>query len=564
MAIRRGVGEYSVRLSLIVVLLIATSGLDLLGPLVLRHFVDFLDADSLSQDANQLQLTAGLYSALIVLARVASVSRGLLIDGTIIEIADRVRQGLLHHALHLDLSYHEESSPGELVERIDGNVGQVQILVGRAAGDLLPSCLTFVGVLAILLSIDPVLSATALLLSAGVFALLWKLSIVAGPHAERARSTTEQLHSLTDEYVEGSNDIVAVNATKYALSRLSSTLSARSRASRKASLMASMPTVVLMLSYAAGNASLAFVGVWLYNAGEVTIGTILMLFQYAHLLYGPLKRMVDQLRDLPMLRASLARICFIMDLPLPKSGSLDHVPPGTLSYNQVSFSYQDGSGFRIYGFSLDIGAGDRLGIVGRTGCGKTTIGKMIPRLVDPTHGELTISGTRIDELSIAKLKETVCYVPQRPFIFSGTIWDNVSLFDDRISNRRVAEAISALALGGVSTWNSDTLISSHELSAGEKQLIGIARALVRKPRILVLDEATSFLDSASERRLLYLLEGLEDSVSLILISHKRTTLSLAQYAIVMDDGCIVEQGRRQTLESHEDSLYNTVLREEGQ
>ena len=300
------------------------------------------------------------------------------------------------------------------------------------------------------------------------------------------------------------------------------------------------------------------VGTLLGVGGGLTAGQLVAFLFLVQLFTGPVQQATEILNELQNAVAGWRRVLAVLETPLDVAEADDAVPsprgPAAVTLRGVRFAYPGGPEV-LHGVDLELPARRKVAVVGRTGSGKTTVAKLVTRLMDPTGGQVLLDGTDLRRLTLGSLRERVVLVPQEGFLFDGTVAQNVAygLRDDDLSEGadgaadRVAEAVAAL---GLTDWVAglpqglDTPVGQRgeALSAGERQLVAIARAYLAAPDLLVLDEATSAVDPAAEVRIARALDSLTSGRSTLTIAHRLSTAEASDLVVVVDDGRVVEVG----------------------
>ncbi|MFE5340823.1 ABC transporter ATP-binding protein [Isoptericola sp. NPDC056578] len=299
------------------------------------------------------------------------------------------------------------------------------------------------------------------------------------------------------------------------------------------------------------------VGTLLGVGGGLTAGQVVAFLFLVQLFTGPVQQATEILNELQNAVAGWRRVLAVLETPLDVAEADDATAsprgPATVTLRGVRFAYPDGPEV-LHGVDLELPARRKVAVVGRTGSGKTTVAKLVARLMDPTAGEVLLDGVDLRRLTLASLRERVVLVPQEGFLFDGTVEQNVAYglrpeppSDPRETRARVAGAVDAL---GLTDWVAglpqglDTPVGQRgeALSAGERQLVAIARAYLAAPDLLVLDEATSAVDPAAEVRIARALDSLTSGRSTLTIAHRLSTAEASDLVVVVDDGRVVEVG----------------------
>ncbi len=315
-------------------------------------------------------------------------------------------------------------------------------------------------------------------------------------------------------------------------------------------------------TFAAGTVLSLLTGVWLYDSGQISIGTVFLLFQSIQLVRASLEVIADQLRTLQQAGAGATRVAELFDLrPSIVDGPRDDLPSGALpvAFERVSFSYGDGP-LALDDVSFSLPAGHVLGVVGRTGSGKSTLARLMLRLYDASDGRVRVGGTDVRDLTLHRLRDAIGIVTQDVQLFEATLRDNLTLFAEHADDARLLSVLEELDLG---SWLArlpeglDTLIGGPGvgLSAGEAQLLAFGRVFLRDPGVVILDEASSRLDPATEQRIERAVDRLLVGRTAILVAHRLATLERADDVLVLDHGRVAEHGARVDLMADSSSHY---------
>jgi ATP-binding cassette subfamily B protein len=335
----------------------------------------------------------------------------------------------------------------------------------------------------------------------------------------------------------------------------------------KAAMMMNIVFNTSLIMFSMGNAIGLVIGAWLYQAGEMTIGTVYLLFHYTNMLVQPVEHITNQLGDLQKAGASIGRINAILEeRPTILDGRGDPLSEGPLSVSveNVTFGYNPEEPV-IEEMSFKLEAGKILGVLGRTGGGKTTIGRLLLRLYDPGTGTIKVGDTDLKNLTLHELRDRVAIVTQNVQMFQATVRDNLTLFDPDIHDEKLLSVIDSL---GLRDWiegladGLDTMISSggSGLSAGQGQLIAFARILlVKSPDLVILYEASSRLDPATELLVERSVSRLLEGRTAIIIAHRLGTVQRADEILILDKGRILEHGDRRVLAANPESRFHHLL-----
>jgi ABC-type multidrug transport system fused ATPase/permease subunit len=321
----------------------------------------------------------------------------------------------------------------------------------------------------------------------------------------------------------------------------------------------------LQASIVVGAALALVVGAVGVQQGFMTVGTAFLLFQYSQQIRRPLEDILHELEVVQKANGAMSRVVHLMATApaITDPGPAGRSPaPGPLPvrFDDVSFDYGDGHRVLDH-ITLDVAAGRSVGVIGHTGGGKTTLSRLLLRLVEPQHGQILLGGVPIAQVRLPELRRRVALVPQTVDLVQGTIRDNVTLFDSTVGDAEVARALEQVGLDRYCGEAMQRTIGSGGagLSAGEGQLLALARVWLRDPDLLVLDEPTARVDPETEAQLEAALASLLRDRSVFVIAHRLSTLQRVDEIVVIEHGRVVEHGPRQVLDVDHGSRYRQLL-----
>jgi ATP-binding cassette subfamily B protein len=310
-------------------------------------------------------------------------------------------------------------------------------------------------------------------------------------------------------------------------------------------------------------------GAWLYAAGTLSLGSVYLVFQYVEMAHHPVEQIREQLIDLQKAGASIERVEELLNRTSALRQRADTLlPDGPLrvQFDEVTFSYDDEAGDEIVldDVVFDIAPGRVVGLLGRTGSGKSTIARLITRLYEPQSGAVRVGGSATWDIDLGDLRHRVAMVTQDVQLFRATVRQNLTFFDDPVSDERLAEAIHRLELD---EWldslpaGLDTMLDSGSsgLSAGQAQLLAFTRIFLRDPGVVVLDEASSRLDPATEALIERAVDHLLEDRTAILIAHRLETVARVDDIVILEDGRVIEYGEREALQADPESIFSKLL-----
>jgi ATP-binding cassette, subfamily B, bacterial len=540
----------------------AATVLPLGAPQITRRFVD--DAMG-GAGTRHLTLIALGYLGLAVAGQVARMLTAWLASRLAWDGTNRLREGLAEHALGLDMAYHGEHTPGEMIERVDGDVVAVGEFAVAFLLDVVASILLLVGVVVVVLTIDlrlgGVLLAYCVLIGFGMV----RAQRLAVPSAARARAESAALFGNLEERLAGADDIRANGAGEHAVNRFYQASAAWYHADFRGGRIGSGLLAGTTVAFAAGTAIMLGLAAWTQRSGTLTVGTAVLLFQYTLMVRAPFERLIDQLREYQRALAGIARIGDLLaerrTLPAPASPRpLPATGPLSLRLVGVGFAYADDDEQVLSDVTVTLEPGETLGLVGRTGSGKTTVARMVLRLYDPTEGTVRVGGLDLRDIDPASLRRRICVVTQDVQLFAASVRDNLTLFRPLADDHRLRAILTDVGLGDWLATLPDGLDTQlGNISAGEAQLLAFARAFLADPGLVVLDEASSRLDPATERRVEQSIDRLLANRTGVLIAHRLSSLSRVDKIAVVDDGRVVEYGCREDLAADPRSRFAHML-----
>jgi ATP-binding cassette, subfamily B, bacterial len=565
--------------ALLALLLFGGIGLELLSPQILRRFLD---------TAQRGGPQSTLFTIAIVFLVVALIAQTVRVGATFWServgwrATNRLRGDLLRHTLHLDLQFHKQHPPGALIERVDGDVTALANFFGQFAITLLGNGLLLVGILVALWLEDWRVGVGVAVYALATLLLLGVVQRIGAARWAAAQQADADWSGFAEERLRGTEDIRANGAVGFVMQQLDALTYAQLLTKRRAQLAGALTHLSTHLLFAIGYAvGLAF-GAWLYTRGEASIGTAFLITAYVGLLARPLEAIRAQVEDLQQAAAGIARVGELLALqPSVSDNPKSDLPSGPLAvqFDAVHFAYNDepppdtddapATDYMppavLDRVSFDLPAGHVLGVLGRTGSGKTTLTRLLFRLYDPQGGAVRLGGIDIRDVSLRDLRRRVGMVTQDVQIFGASVRDNITLFNRTIPDQAIWEVLDMLGLHALFASlprGLDTPLGSggHGLSAGQAQLLACARVFLRDPDVIILDEASSRLDPATEALLERAIDKLLRNRTAIVIAHRLQTVRRADNILILDNGRIAEHGSRSALAADPDSRFAALLR----
>lgn len=551
------------RFILLLALLFASIGLRVVNPQVMRNFID----SALSgQPLNALTLTALLFIGIAILQQVVAVSVTYLGENVAWTATNALRAELAEHALNLDMPFHNNRTPGELIERIDGDVTEMATFFSQFLLTLVGNGFLLVGILAALFLEDWRVGLGFTVFTIGAILVLNRVKDIAIPHQKARREADARIFGFIEEQLAGTEDIRSSGAVDYSIRRLFQLQAEKLVHDRKAHFKRWIIENSMGIAVTFGTLMAIGSGYWLFTASLVTVGTVYLFVHYISLLEEPLWAMTHEIESFQTIGACVERLTeFRAIQPSLQEGTIPAIPSGipALAFERVSFGYNGGEKV-LRDLSFQLKPGGVLGLLGRTGSGKTTLARLVFRLYDPLSGAIRLQNIDLRDLRSSAVRENVALVTQDVQLFRASVRDNLTFFNRSISDERIRHTLHEL---GLEDWLAslphglDTELDAggRSLSAGEGQLLAFARVFLRDPGLVILDEASSRLDPATEQRLERAIDKLLQGRTAIIIAHRLGTVHRADDIMILEDGQVQEHGNRQQLAANPQSRFHQLL-----
>ena len=552
---------FRLALALTVVLILVSSVLGLLGPILLGRAIDqFGDSAALLRT---IALMLGAYLA----AWLSQIAQGYIMSTVAQRALRDMRRDLFEHLQTLSLSFFDRRPHGELMSRITNDVDAINRALSQNATQLVSGLLSVVGILVAMLALNPWLALAPLT----IFPLMVVLTLVIAKRTRagyrRLQTNLGELNGLMEETLSGQRVVMAFaqqDATVADFDRANITV-------RDAGIEAMVyPLLIPPLMSVLSNVVIAVVaglGGWLAIRGLATVGTIATFITYSRRFAHPLRQLANLYNSIQAALAGAERVFAIIDeepelLDAPDAPPLEDIV-GEVIFDDVDFSYIPGTPV-LTDVSLNANPGQTIALVGPTGAGKTTMVNLLTRFYDIQEGAIRIDGKDIREVQKSSLRRQLGIVLQDTFLFSTTVIENIrygrldATDEECIEAAKLANAdqfIQRLPQG----YQTELSERGSNLSQGQRQLLAIARAVLTDPGVLVLDEATSSVDTRTEIRIQQALLRLMEGRTSFVIAHRLSTIRNADQVLVIDDGRIIERGTHEDLLAQQGFYHNLYM-----
>ena len=538
-----------------VLLLIVLSAANQAGPALIRYGIDhgMLPGDG---DFGVVLAAGLLFLVAVVVAAYSQRSLARVTGRLAARVMNDLRVRVFTHLQRLGLDFYTDEKAGVIMTRMTSDIENLQQLLQDGLAQLAVQALTMIVITAILftLNVELALITLALVVPLLTVGSLWFRK--SSEHGyDRVRDGIAGVLGDLSESLHGMRTIAAYNRQRWnVIAHRNVVGNYRDANNYTAQINAIYGPGTQLLGYLSQAALLAIGGNMVAHH-QLSIGSLVAFFLYLSRFFAPIQLLVQQYNTFQQGQSSVLKLrtLFATEPSTPEAPGAAALPPieGEITFDNVTFGYDPATPV-LRDIDLRIAPGETVAFVGQTGAGKSTLAKLITRFYDPDDGAVRIDGHDLREVTIESLRRQLGVVPQEPFLFAGSLRYNVAFANPDASDEEVWEAIDAVGLGDVVQRMPDGLDTVvHErgqsLSSGERQLIALARAFLARPRVLVLDEATSNLDLLSETKIEAALDVLLAARTAVLIAHRLTTAMKADRIVVVDDGRIVESGAHEEL-----------------
>ncbi len=546
--------------ALSIVLLLLVSGLQLVGPFLTKIAIDEYIKNG---DMGGLARIAGIFLAVLIGQFVLAFFQTYLMNWTGQKIMYDLRVEIFAHIQKLHMAYFDRNPVGRLITRMTSDVDVLNELFTAGVVSIFGDVFLLLGIVGVMLWINWKLALVSFAVIPLIFLATWIFKIKVRDSYRWVRACVAKINAFLQENITGMSVVQIFVQEK----RKFSEFEERNREHLQANLQSisyyAVFYPVLDLLGALAIALIIWYGGGQVLAGTVTLGAVVAFVQYSERFYKPISDLSEKFNILQSAMASSERIFKLLDTQPEIVSPLQPVDvervQGEIEFRDVWFSYKSGHPI-LKGVSFKIGPGEKLAIVGATGAGKSTVINLLCRFYDVQAGQILVDGVDIRSMSLDRLRQAITVVLQDPFLFSGTVEENIRLWRRSVSAEEVARAarhvhadvfVERLA----DKYSSVVAERGASLSVGQRQLLSFARALAHNPPILVLDEATSSVDTETEMLIQdALMRLMKDRTSLI-VAHRLSTIQNCDRIIVMHKGQIAEEGSHGDLLRHKGIYY---------
>ena len=513
------------------------------------------DAIKPDMDMNGIKKLALFLIIVYLISAIFNYVESILMTEVSNKFAFRLRSRIGTKLNKLPLKYFDQNQTGDTLSRITNDVDTVAQSMDQSIASLVSALALFIGTIVMMFVTNSIMAITAILSS--LFGFIFMFMVLSKSQKYFALRQTElgNLNAHIEEVYSGLNVIKAYNGSKVVNEKFNDLNKKMYVANKKSRFLSSLMMPMMNFVGNFGYVAVCIVGALLVLDNKTDFGTIVAFITYVRLFTSPLSQIAEAMTSLQTVSASSERVFEFLDEKEMSSErnivkKLDNVK-GNIEFKNVSFKYDGNLENTINNFSASIKAGSKVAIVGPTGAGKTTMVNLLMKFYDISDGDITIDGTSIKELTRSNIHDLFTMVLQDTWVFNGTIRENIIFNRENISNKEVEIVSKIVGLDHfVKTLPNgyDTVITDGDsISSGQKQLLTIARGILQNTPLLILDEATSNVDTRTEELVQKAMDKLSENKTSFIIAHRLSTIRNADLILVMKDGNIIEQGSHDEL-----------------
>ena len=542
------------------------SGLGLLSPMLTRILTDdYIKADEMPRLSGYI-ITVFMIFAVSLISNIIGAIRNIVISKAGSRVIVDLRGMLFEKVESVSISNINRRTVGDIMSRITGDTGTLRSFIVNDLGKAVEMAVTFIGVCIFLFIYDPLIAVIVLLPMPVVYYLNSIFRKYVRKLYHRSWKVSSRARTIMHDIFSGIRVVKAYGREHYECGRYDRAINQEREATKRSEYTFSVFMPLLRFIMGIGEFFVIYyVGSHILD-GTMTLGYMQQIVSYVSMIYAPLFWLSGLMRRLTNTLTSVIKIFEILDeeSDIQERDNLISFPiEGNIKIDNVAFGYGNSASV-LKNVSLEINKGEMVGIVGRSGAGKTTLINLILRLYDVEDGKITVDGVDLRDISQSSLRSQIGTVLQETFLFTGTVYENIAYSKPGAG---LGEVITASKLAGAHDFimrmpdGYNTLIGERGLtvSGGERQRISVARALLHNPRILILDEATSALDTETERQIQKSLAALTAGRTTIAIAHRLSTLRNATKLVVLDKGTVAEIGSHDELMRKKGIYYGLVM-----
>lgn len=531
-----------------------------------------LDGAFINKDPKTIALIPALFVGLFAIRGLSSYVGNTALHWVGSKVITDLRQIMFDRLVDYPTSYFDKHRSGSLMSRFTYDVAQIKEASTNAVSTLVRDSLSVIGLLGWLFYIDWKL---ALICMAGAPIIAIVISIIRKRLRKMSRKVQDamgDIHHVLNEVFDAQKVIKLYGGQEVEKKRFFNTINAHRRFTMKFAMAATASSPAVQMITALILALIIYIATQQASAGNLTVGDFVSFFAAIAMLLGPLKRLAGVSEHIQKGLAACESVFSILDADIElQSGEKElRNTRGKIEFRNISYRYEESEVDALKNINLLIQPGETIALVGESGSGKTTLANLLPRFYEPVTGSIYYDDIDIRDLSLISLRKNIAYVSQDVVLFNDTVRNNIAYGDLQNVDDEVvwtaAEAACATEFINELPEKMNTIVGEDgtRLSGGQRQRLAIARALLKDARLLILDEATSSLDTRSERHIQSALENVKKGRTCLIIAHRLSTIENADRIIVLDKGKVVEQGNHAELlklNNHYARLHQVQFRE---
>ena len=554
--------------TLYVISILSTFGLtiiNLTAPKILSSMISIVEQGSKVGTINKITTLMAILISLYLLKILFRYLSNYLAHKAAWNLVEDMSVRVYDHIQRLSMGFFADKQTGDLMSRVTSDVRTFELLYAHIIPEMVTNVVTVVGVIIILLTINVKL---ALLIFIPIPLILfsgWIFATKVRPNFKISQKAFADLNSLLQDNFSGISEIQSFGQEEYEAKQISNQAGVFTKAMLHALKLSAIfhPAVEFLSSV--GTVIMVGVGGVMAFRGEISISDIVAFLLYLSLFYTPISGLARLLEEVQQAYAGAERVMAILDTPSQIQDSKNAITlenvQGSITFDSVGFQYEKEVNI-LKDITFSCNPGQMVALVGPTGVGKTTLTSLISRFYDPTYGRILVDGVDINNITLKSLRDNISPVLQDTFLFNGTIAENIGYADptatlDEIITAAKAAIIHDSIMEMSHQYNTKVGERGMRLSGGQKQRIAIARAILRKSPIIILDEATASVDVETEKEIQKAIANLAGTRTIIAIAHRLSTIQNADIILVMENGRIVQRGTHKDL-IEQDGLYKRL------